>query len=139
MINTRIIEADTTLDKLGVPVHSQKEYCFSKKILFLWIVHLIFINSVRIIWCSYPLDLQSIILIVFVLQHAYHVNFLIDLIFFVTIKHMKVRFNNVNELLSDTYKQQINFTSISLADRKWAITRQLKYNTSSADILQSIK
>lgn len=139
MINTRLIEADVMLHTLGVPLNFKKEFFFSIKIAVFWIVYLLFINiSMVSIYREYDLFLRTFVAIV--IQHAYYVNLIIDLSFYLLINHMKVRFKNINKILIDILQLQSNNSMHKEeTDYKWAISRKISFEKDFTEIIRKLK
>lgn len=152
MINLNNIKVDETLDHLGASVDYKREFNFSIKVLICWIINAVLLNGNRIAWFTEDIFTTAYrkIIIITILQHSYHMNLLVDLIFCLSIKHMKIRFESINKILINILSLQDNFEKQSAAgfllndssvqkrknNNKWAISR--KFSTAN-DVIKTFR
>ncbi|XP_057331929.1 uncharacterized protein LOC130671846 [Microplitis mediator] len=153
MINLKNMKVDETLHQLGASVDYQREFNYSIKILICWIINVALLNGNRVAWFAEDISTTMFrkIIVITILQHSYHMNLLVDSIFCLSIKHMKLRFESMNKILLNIVSLQDNFgtriaAGILLNDSsvrkrknnndKWAISR--KFSTAK-DVIKTFR
>ncbi|KAH0549034.1 hypothetical protein KQX54_005280 [Cotesia glomerata] len=139
-INLRVIKVDKTLKKLGVPVNAEKEFYIIIMIVFIWIIFLLFLDISHIVSTEKSDDLSEKTMRSIILQHGHHVNILINAIFCLFVKHMKIRFKSLNKVLLDIFQLQDNDSKHKKnTDYKWAVSRRINFEKDFMKILHDVK
>lgn len=138
--NLRVIKVDKTLKKLGVPVNAKKEFYIIIMIVLIWILFVLFLDISHIVATEKSDDSSEKIVRSIILQHGHHVNALINTIFCLFVKHMKIRFKSLNKVLLDIFQLQDNDSKHKKStEYKWAVSRRINFEKDFIKILHDVK
>ncbi|CAD6221912.1 GSCOCT00013836001.3-RA-CDS, partial [Cotesia congregata] len=140
ILNSKLMRSDELLKNSGVSINIQREFALSMKFAVGWFIYSFYINAVAVIWYDKSFGLLNAFILVLTFHHGFHVNYIVDLTFFLLIIHMKARFEGINKLLSDLFNLQVNnlFQNME-AFHKWTISRQTNFENDFTITFCSIK
>lgn len=148
IINLKTIKIEETISAIGESIDNQRAFRYSLAVSICWIITLVLLNYNKVAWFNMNIPLIHKIVIIFVTQHPYYINLLVDLIFCLSINHIKIRFKSLNKVLKsfvseDNFKNRITSDNLfSTGSRKtsednWAIRKS--ENVDVIKIIQTIK
>ncbi|KAH0549036.1 hypothetical protein KQX54_005287 [Cotesia glomerata] len=133
---------------IGEPIDNQRAFRYSLAVSICWIITSVLLSYNKIAWFKMNIPLIRKVAIIFVTQYPFYINLLADLIFCLSINHIKIRFESLNNVLKtfvsdDNFENRITsdnlfFTrSKKISEDKWAIRKS--ENVDVIKIIQTIK
>ncbi|XP_057331913.1 putative gustatory receptor 28b isoform X2 [Microplitis mediator] len=99
IISMRCLRVDEKLRDLGMTINNQQAYNYSAKLTIFWIMSVFILNFISTLWSHDRWHYLQNLAVVSTVQHAIHANSLVDLSFCSLIRHMELRFKNINSAL----------------------------------------
>ncbi|XP_020286816.1 uncharacterized protein LOC109856208 [Pseudomyrmex gracilis] len=93
----RLAAVDYTLAELGTPKTHKALRAYVKGMIIVWLMCSLIGNTLDIKWWEQMLNSRWYIIIPFVLNHVYHVNMIVDVLFLTLLWYIGTRFDEVNE------------------------------------------
>lgn len=73
------------------------------------------------------------------LAHAYFVNLLIDIRFFFMVRHMWLRFKNINKVLKKKLESNTKNFKVAEKSDRWAISIQMDWELDPTELIHKIR
>lgn len=124
--NMRCLRVDKKLNDLGMRINNQQAYKYSIKLIISWVTSVFMLNFISTLWSYNRWSYLQNIAVIFTLQYAMHANSLIDLSFCLLIRHMELRFKNINAALLKF--QVIPFEDLSISTNQFNQNRKIVEN-----------
>ncbi|XP_011707022.1 PREDICTED: uncharacterized protein LOC105462193, partial [Wasmannia auropunctata] len=103
----KLAVVDDTLEKLGTPKMYEKLHMRSKQIIICWIVYSLAMNFIDTIWWLSLEETASFgLYIAHVVNHGFHINAFMDMLFAFFLWYIGTRFDKVNEHMRCLLKKE---------------------------------